>query len=218
MAKSGIAAHQQAIYDGHSDVAGAALPFRQLATGSKVEKHTHHTRWPELEVLLDEMMDLPLNKREARLQALAKQDAELHESLQRLLLAMDEDDSFLERRASELSGDAPEKLLQAMRTQSGRLGPYRLLKCLGSGGMAEVWLAERDDEVLRQKVAIKILHPLVGATPRNDSAPSATFSVRCVTTVLPRSSTPALRRARRRIWYLNTLTAYRLQTIATSTT
>jgi len=127
-----------------------------------MEEQTHHKRWAELEPLLDEVMVLSIKDQEDRLQALAKRDPELHDALRRLLIAMDDDDSFLERGAIDLSGDAPKRLLEEMRAPGTRLGPYKLLERLGSGGMAEVWLAERDDEVLHQKVAIKLLHPLVG--------------------------------------------------------
>ena len=42
-----------------------------------------------------------------------------------------------------------------------RVGPYRLVRHAGSGGMAEVWLAERDDGAFARTVAIKLLrnHP-----------------------------------------------------------
>ncbi len=38
-----------------------------------------------------------------------------------------------------------------------RLGPYRFLRKLGSGGMGDVWLAERADEEYQQRVAIKLV-------------------------------------------------------------
>ncbi len=38
-----------------------------------------------------------------------------------------------------------------------RLGPYQLLHLLGSGGMGEVYLAERVDQEFEQKVAIKLV-------------------------------------------------------------
>src|SRR5690606_10531617 len=38
-----------------------------------------------------------------------------------------------------------------------RLGPYRFLRKLGSGGMGDVWLAERADEEYQQLVAIKLV-------------------------------------------------------------
>jgi serine/threonine-protein kinase len=37
-----------------------------------------------------------------------------------------------------------------------QVGPYRLLKELGAGGMANVWLAERADGVLQRQVALKL--------------------------------------------------------------
>jgi serine/threonine protein kinase len=37
-----------------------------------------------------------------------------------------------------------------------RIGPYRLLRPLGAGGMAAVWLAERADGAFRREVALKL--------------------------------------------------------------
>lgn len=38
-----------------------------------------------------------------------------------------------------------------------RLGPYRFVRKLGSGGMGDVWLAERADDEYQQRVAIKLV-------------------------------------------------------------
>ena len=45
--------------------------------------------------------------------------------------------------------------------EGSRIGAYRLIRHLGSGGMAEVWLAERADGAFERQVAIKLLfnHP-----------------------------------------------------------
>ncbi|OWK46801.1 serine/threonine-protein kinase [Fimbriiglobus ruber] len=53
----------------------------------------------------------------------------------------------------ELPGFAP----PAANDEVGRLGPYRVLRLLGAGGMGLVYLAE--DTALRRPVAIKILRP-----------------------------------------------------------
>ena len=51
--------------------------------------------------------------------------------------------------------------LQAIKAASGRrpganVGPYELLRSLGAGGMAEVWLARRADGAFKREVAVKL--------------------------------------------------------------
>ena len=45
----------------------------------------------------------------------------------------------------------------------GVVGPYRLLRRIGEGGMASVWLAERADGLLERRVALKLPHQVWGA-------------------------------------------------------
>src|SRR5271169_6077903 len=47
-------------------------------------------------------------------------------------------------------------MLSAM--QGDRIGPYRVLRTLGVGGMGEVFLAERADAAFEQQVAIKVVY------------------------------------------------------------
>src|SRR5215218_6624214 len=44
-----------------------------------------------------------------------------------------------------------------------RVGPFRLAAPLGAGGMGRVWLAERDDGLYEQRVAVKFIHAELGA-------------------------------------------------------
>lgn len=44
-----------------------------------------------------------------------------------------------------------------------RIGPYRILRPLGKGGMGEVFLAERDDGTFQRQVALKLVHPRLDA-------------------------------------------------------
>ena len=41
----------------------------------------------------------------------------------------------------------------------GRIGPYRLVEEIGFGGWSRVYLAERDDEHFRRRVAVKVVDP-----------------------------------------------------------
>src|ERR1700737_3732297 len=44
------------------------------------------------------------------------------------------------------------------RMEGDRIGPYRVLRTLGVGGMGEVFLAERADAEFEQQVAIKVVY------------------------------------------------------------
>jgi serine/threonine-protein kinase len=70
--------------------------------------------------------------------------------------------------AQEQSGDALVSVVRdavaevtATDDAPQRLGPYRLVRLLGQGGMGAVYLAERDDDEFLQQVAIKIVRGLL---------------------------------------------------------
>jgi serine/threonine-protein kinase len=52
-----------------------------------------------------------------------------------------------------------QKLLARSRPDAAaEIGPWRLLRKIGEGGMASVWLAERSDGLLKRPVAVKLPH------------------------------------------------------------
>ena len=54
--------------------------------------------------------------------------------------------------------DASDEAETELKSWKGRrLGPYQLLELIGSGGMGEVYLAERIDHEFEQQVAIKVV-------------------------------------------------------------
>jgi tetratricopeptide (TPR) repeat protein len=111
------------------------------------------TRWETLERLFDEGLQLAPARREAWLAALTIDD-DLRAELAGMLSA-DVRTAELTRRFDAAIVEATDAPLPGMR-----LGPYRLLRELGSGGMGLVYLAERADEQFRHQVAIKLIRGL----------------------------------------------------------
>ncbi|MBL8138666.1 MAG: serine/threonine protein kinase [Acidobacteria bacterium] len=76
---------------------------------------------------------------------------------------------MLEADAVERGGEPLEAVVrQAMVETAGaprpapdRLGPYKIVRMLGEGGMGAVYLAERDDDEFLQQVAIKVARGLL---------------------------------------------------------
>ncbi|MEO8381622.1 MAG: serine/threonine-protein kinase [Acidobacteriota bacterium] len=89
---------------------------------------------------------------EARRELLARADTPVRSEVESLLAAHDEQTPFLDRSVWELI-DAQ----QGERLSGTLIGPYRVTRQLGHGGMGTVFLAERESEEFSQRVAIKLV-------------------------------------------------------------
>jgi serine/threonine-protein kinase len=119
------------------------------------------SRWREVDRLFESALDLPAAERPAFLDRECAGDPDLRGEVERLLAADGEGGAeFLERSPIELL----EWALQGEESgDDARLGAYRLLRRLQTGGMGTVYLAARADQHYERHVAVKILRAgLVG--------------------------------------------------------
>ena len=117
-------------------------------------------RWQQVKEVLSHALELDTGERRVFLDSACANDAELRAEVDQLLdHHVDSDSDVLEQCAS----DAATRLRFDPATKEGtRIGPYKLVREIGHGGMGTVYLAERDDEQYRQQVAIKLITPGLG--------------------------------------------------------
>ncbi|HYN19782.1 MAG TPA: serine/threonine-protein kinase, partial [Thermoanaerobaculia bacterium] len=108
-------------------------------------------RWSEIDELFARALELPAAERGAFLDGACKEDATLREAVQRLLDSDEQARSFLE-------SPAPLTAVRDDEPVGSRLGPHRIDRILGRGGMGTVYLATRDDGLFERQVALKVLH------------------------------------------------------------
>jgi eukaryotic-like serine/threonine-protein kinase len=115
-------------------------------------------RWEAVGELFEQALSLPVGERTACIDRASNGDDELRREVISLLAS----------HKAAPGGFVQEKIKNAVVSfhememtviQSTRVGPYRLIRELGRGGMGTVFLAERDDDQYRASVAIKLVRP-----------------------------------------------------------
>ncbi len=112
--------------------------------------------WQKINELFFAARDLEPGAREVFLSETCSGNEELRKEVGSLVAAHLRANSFI--GASAFADGA--RLLAAEDANSGvgrAVGPYKLVRQIGSGGMGAVYLAERDDDQYHKKVAIKLV-------------------------------------------------------------
>ncbi|HEY4214053.1 MAG TPA: serine/threonine-protein kinase [Steroidobacteraceae bacterium] len=112
-------------------------------------------RWERLGELLSQLTTLPAQQRESFLRTACADDPELLAEVESLWNAHSAGgplDAAPVFRVSDSETPEPRDL------PGTEIGPYRLLRHIGEGGMGSVWLAERIDGVVKRMIALKRPH------------------------------------------------------------
>jgi serine/threonine-protein kinase len=118
-------------------------------------------RFRQVDALFDAALDLPTGERDAYLVRAAGADTALLDEVRQLLAAHRASSEFL-ADAAQPEGAAllRETWDASTRPALTRVGPFRVMREVGRGGMGAVYLAERDDAQFEQRVALKVVRGL----------------------------------------------------------
>jgi hypothetical protein len=111
-------------------------------------------RWRQVEELFHQAATLAPEERDPWITGHCTGDEELERELRRMLAADSVDGATIERMIGDSVTDWLDRPAPG---QPERVGPWRIVKPIGAGGMGAVYLAARDDDSYRQLAAVKIL-------------------------------------------------------------
>jgi len=111
-------------------------------------------RWQKIDELFGGAMEVAPEERPAYLQRASNGDDELRREVESLLEHQGLGAKVLESAARDL--DVLAGRMAAGAVSGERIGPYRVIREIGRGGMGTVYLAERADEQFQMRVAVRL--------------------------------------------------------------
>jgi serine/threonine-protein kinase len=114
-------------------------------------------QWQQIENLVLSALDLEPAQREDFLRRECGANRDLRAEVESLLAVHRDAEDFIKSPAVAYAVGflPPEEIVESMTGH--HLGPYKILRELGHGGMGVVYLAAREDDHFRQRVAIKLI-------------------------------------------------------------
>ncbi len=114
--------------------------------------------WDQVKEIFSQALERHPEERSTFLRQACAGDDTLRAEIESLLSSFDGASNFLEEfPAADLLSAQAQLLTEKMAGK--RIGAYRILREIGQGGMAVVYLGERDDQNYRKQVAIKMVKP-----------------------------------------------------------
>ncbi|MEO1367734.1 MAG: serine/threonine-protein kinase, partial [Acidobacteriota bacterium] len=125
-----------------------------MADGEAPEGHPlSPERWRRLDEIFQRARDCDPDARRTLLRESCADDPDLRAEVEAMLAA----DEGAEEHLDGLIGRSALGITESADAALQHIGPYRVLREVGRGGMGTVYLAERDDGHYRQRVAVKVL-------------------------------------------------------------
>jgi serine/threonine protein kinase/tetratricopeptide (TPR) repeat protein len=110
------------------------------------------SRWQRIEEIFERAADLPLDARPAYLDEACAADAALRREVESLLSHDHNTGAFVSHAVGRAAAAAA-----TPDPAATQIGPYRITREIGHGGMGTVYLAERTDGQFHRQVAIKVV-------------------------------------------------------------
>jgi eukaryotic-like serine/threonine-protein kinase len=109
--------------------------------------------WQNVKEIFLAALEKDGESRTAFLDEVCADDADLREEIESLLASHEEIEEFIETPVFQVG----EVFTNGTNPKEKRLGNYKIIKEIGAGGMGVVYLAAREDEQFRKRVAIKLV-------------------------------------------------------------
>ena len=117
-----------------------------------------HDRWQRIEAIFEGVLAVPDGERQAFLERECGSDVAVRDAVSSLLDADQEVGAFLDdpllARTDQKTDSATDP---GGLSSESKVGNYRILRKIGEGGLSAVYLAVRDDDAFRRRVAVKVI-------------------------------------------------------------